>query len=48
MQGFLSNYMEYFSRLMTDHFKSQKDWNQLLMGENELLYFHFKSLFSCG
>lgn len=31
MQGFLSNYVEYFGRLMTERFKSQKDLNQLLI-----------------
>jgi hypothetical protein len=30
-------------RLMTDHFRSQKDFNQLLMGGNEQLCFRFKS-----
>lgn len=33
LQGFLSNCTEYFYRLMTDHFKSQKDWTWLLMWE---------------
>lgn len=40
MQGFLSNHMEHFSRLMIGHFRSQKDFNQLWIGGNRMLYSH--------